>query len=408
MAFLKKRWGWLLVGLVVAGGVAVMVRNSAAGPKVPVVAAVRKDLVQKVVVSGRVMAPARISLGSMLAGTVATVTCDEGAAVKAGQLLVQLDDKELAAALAQARAGVEQAAAKLSQLKQVNARLALESFHQAETAAEQARTRRERAEALAKSGSATQAELDDARYAQELAASKVASADAQAKSMVPGGSDFRLAAAALSQAEAAQAAAEARLAQTRLLAPVDAVVLIRKVEPGDAVQPGKTLLVLARAGATFLSAQPDEKNLAFLQPGQLALASTDAFASQTFTAKVATVAPSIDADRGTVEVKLSVPEPPAYLKPDMTVSIEVEVARRSQVVVLAAEAVRDVASRKPWVMVVKDNLTQRREVKVGIVGDGLVEVVSGLEPGEWAVPVTPAPLAPGQAVRPQRPAGSLP
>ncbi|MHB8879087.1 MAG: efflux RND transporter periplasmic adaptor subunit [Myxococcaceae bacterium] len=405
MGFLRRRWGWLLLALgVIAAGL--IARGRAAGPQVPVVVAARRDLVQKVVVSGRVMAPARISVGSMLSGTVAVVGPEEGTPVKAGDLLVQLDDQELTAALSQARAGVEQAQAKLAQLKQVGARLALEGYRQAQVASDQAEKRRARLESLSRAGSATQAELEDAQSAHELAKSKVAGADAQAKSMQSGGSEFRLATAALSQAVAAQAAAEARLAQTHLVAPVDAVVLIRKVEPGDAVQPGRPLLVLARSGATFLSVQPDEKNLALLQAGQEALASTDAFPGETFPARVSTVAPSIDAERGTVEVKLAVPTPPAYLRPDMTVSVEVEVARRSQVVVVASEAVRDIPARKPWVMLVKDGRTERREVKLGIIGDGLVEIASGLSPGEQVVPLTPAPLQPGQRVRPLPAPGS--
>ncbi len=93
------------------------------------------------------------------------------------------------------------------------------------------------------------------------------------------------------------------------------------------VQPGRTLLVVARDGPTQLSVLPDEKNLAFLRLGQPATASVDAFPDRVFPARVAYIAPAVDLSRGTVEVKLDVPDPPPFLRPDMTVSVNVEVGR---------------------------------------------------------------------------------
>lgn len=402
----RRRWGAFaaIAAMVILGAGYGHMRGQ--GPKVPVAKVERKGLVQKVVMSGRVMAPARINLGTLLTGTAAEVLAEEGQAVKAGELLVRMDDRELRAAVAQAKAGVEQASAKLGQLRSVGARMASESLRQAKVALEQAQKKKERVEALSVAGSASRAELDDAHSALELAQSRLVSADAQAQSMGSGGSDYRLAAASVSQAQAALEAAEARLSQARILAPVDAVVLSRKVEPGDAVGPGRVLLVLARTGATYLSAQPDEKNLALLVPGQTALASTEAFPAESFAAKISTVAPSIDAERGTVEVKLTVPEPPPYLRPDMTVSIEVEVARVADALVIPSEAVRELPTRSPWVMLLKGELTERREISVGIIGDGRVEVKSGLKEGDEVVPVTPFPVSAGQKVRPQRAKGS--
>ena len=92
----------------------------------------------------------------------------------------------------------------------------------------------------------------------------------------------------------------------------DGRVLLRKVEPGQIVQPGSALLSLALAGPTELVAQVDERFLDQLQPGQAASEVADAFPAQPFAAQLRSLAPAVDAQRGSVEVKLTPQqEPPA-------------------------------------------------------------------------------------------------
>ena len=204
-----------------------------------------------------------------------------------------------------------------------------------------------------------------------------------------------------------QAEAELRAAQERLepghaeCARPARVVLRRQVEPGDSVQPGRVLLTLARVGETRLTVEPDERSLAFLQEGQPAQASADAFPRERFAATVETVAPSVDPERGTVEVKLTVPQPPAYLRPGMTVSVEIEVGRRERALLLPTEAVQDAASEQPWVLVPEDGRAVRSDVTLGLRGEEQVEVAQGLAEGELVLLPSSKTLLPGQRVRPR-------
>ena len=111
------------------------------------------------------------------------------------------------------------------------------------------------------------------------------------------------------------------------------MLISRSVEVGDVVQPGKALMVLAASGQPQILIQIDEKNLSKIALGQKAFGSADAFASQRFDAVVGYINPGIDAARGSVEVKLNVANPPAYLRQDMTVSVDIETARRTATVV---------------------------------------------------------------------------
>ena len=104
---------------------------------------------------------------------------------------------------------------------------------------------------------------DRARRARDVAQAQLANAQAQASASGERGSDQVQAQAQLALAQAASQAARARLAQADVLAPTDGRVLLREVEPGQIVQPGKALLGLALAGPVEVVAQVDER---FLDP----------------------------------------------------------------------------------------------------------------------------------------------
>ena len=142
-----------------------------------------------------------------------------------------------------------------------------------------------------------------------------------------------------------------------------------------------------------------EKNLSLLALGQKALASADAFPKGVFAAELGYINPSIDAQRGAVAVRLRVPSPPAYLRQDMTVSVDIEVARRAGALVVPADAVRDIAGVAPWVMVLVDGRATRRPVKVGARSVAMVEILDGLTVGDRAIPVTRGDIVEGRRLR---------
>lgn len=113
------------------------------------------------------------------------------------------------------------------------------------------------------------------------------------------------------------------------------------------VQPGNTLLEIAADGETQLVIEPDERNLAWIHLGQKARASADAYPTAVFDAEVDYIAPAIDRQRGSIEVRLRVAAPPAFLKPDMTVSVDLTVASKSGVIAVPSDAVHGAATPAP-------------------------------------------------------------
>jgi HlyD family secretion protein len=422
-----RRLRWLAVVAIVAGLAAVpSLVHRARGRAVSVYAVSRAELVQTVVATGRISTLARVEIGSLVAGTVTAVTVREGDRVAKGQLLVRLRDDAERAALAQARAGLAQAEAsashaeaglaaaeaRLLQLTGTAAPAADQSVRAAEADLEAARSSHERVSGLAGKGMLPRADLDEARRALETAGARVARERTLAEGSRPGGGEHRALEAAVAQARAALAqagssvaqaragvaAAEVRLADTAVAAPAEGTIVARAVEEGDTVQPGRVLLALSRPGRTEIVAPVDEKNLALLLPGQRAAVSADAYPDRSFRAELATLVPAVAAASGTITARFSVADPPAYLLPDMTVSVETEVARKGGALALPVDAVRDLAG-SPWVLAVRGGRAARVPVQVGVRGVNRVEILSGLAEGDLVVPVTDGRAAEGEKVR---------
>jgi HlyD family secretion protein len=397
-ALRRYRWA-ILVGVFVLIVAALVGPGIALGPSVDVEQVVRQDFVQTVVASGRVETPHRVEVGVTITGVVRRVAVREGDEVKAGDTLLELDPTELRAALDQAQRAAQGASARVRQMQEVQAPVAVEAVGQARLRLEGARDALRRSRALFGAGAISAAARDDAERAEQVADAQLRAAIEQAASARPAGSEAMATQAALAQAQAGVGVARARLAAMTITAPTGGTVLVRAVEPGDVVQPGRTVMVLSPSGDVQLTLTIDEKQLQLLVPGLAALASADAYPAQRFSAEVASISPGVDAQRGTVTVKLRVSSPPAYLKQDMTVSVDIEIARRSKAVLVPRSAVHDADSLAPWVLRVEGRQARRRAVTLGLRSDGLCEVLSGVTEGDRVVPVATTTIVDGARLR---------
>ncbi len=370
--------------------------------RAPLVQAVRVQmapLVRTLQFSGRVATSSRVDVGSTLTGRVVKVTVLEGATVRQGEVLVRLESDELRAALQQAQASERQAAARLDGLRSTGRSSAQALVAQADSVLVAALAELERTRDLVAKGFVSEARLDEAQRAVAVAQAQQAGARAQSAANAEQGTDLVQAQALLALARSASAAAKARLDQAVLSAPADARVLARLVEPGQIVQPGRALLSLALNGPVQLVAQVDERFLEQLQVGQAASVLADAFPEQRFSARVQSIAPLVDAQRGAIEVKFSLPQQaPAFLREDMTLSIEVETARRERALVVPVDALNGTGPAATSVLRVdSDGRVEERRVRLGLRTLEAAEVLAGLAEGDRVL-LGAAPK-PGQRVR---------
>lgn len=354
------------------------------GPVVPSYTLSAMPLVQNVVATGRVATVSRAQVGSEISAVVLQRLVQEGDQVKPGDLLVVLKSDELLAQVRQAELALTELAS--SRRPQAAAELA-SAKAQLEQASREA-TRRRNAEA----GILSREEVEQAVEAERVARNNYETARVKAAALAAG------------QVEEASlreqlAVAQAQLAKTKIRAAVAGTVLTRDVEPGDLVQPGQTLFTIALTGNTEIRVPLDERNLPQLALQQNATVISDAYPDQSFPARINFIAPSIDPQRGTVEVRLTVNPVPDFLRQDMTVSVNVETAKRARALAIPNDALSSIKGDKAVVLMVRDGKVQRQQITLGLRGLAMSEVKSGLSEGDQVLADAESSLEGGTRVR---------
>jgi HlyD family secretion protein len=406
MACMNAVWTWIRQhGGKLLWGVLVLFLGAALlrwwlGPQVQTEAVQRRDVLQTLVASGRVETPHRVNIGAQITGTVARVPVTEGQTVKAGDVLVELVGTELQSARRQAQQAVVQAQNRLRQMNELHGPVVQQTLRQAQASLDTAQASWERNQALFGQGFIGQAALDESHKALALADAQVRAAQQQVTSTRAGGAEHSFALGAVLEAQANAEIVNAKARYAVIQAPASGQLIGRNVEVGDVVQAGKVLMTLSPEGAMQLVVQIDEKNLRLMALGQQALASADAYPQHPFKAQVAYINPGINAQTGAVEIKLDVLEPQQNLKQDMTVSVDLVVARKPQVLALQVARVNEISGASPWVWLVQAGHAVRRPVRLGLRGGAWVEVLEGLSEGD-AVITSPIALREGQRVRVQ-------
>jgi HlyD family secretion protein len=374
-----------IIAAVVVAAIVLLVMLRPKAVAVDIVTLAATDVQTSVVASGRVLPPAKVEIGATITARVEKVLVREGARIETDQVLVELERSELAAAAAQARAALTRAQARVKSVQTLALPTAQAGLKQAEANLLQAERDDKRNRDLVAKGFISQARVEETERQLDVARSQLASAKAQAGAQGASGAEAQQAQSQLAEAVAALEAAQAKLAQTRIRAPGNGVVLERLVEPGDIAQPGRRMMSLALDGPVRLIVQVDEKNLPLITKGAMAMAAADAFPAERFEAVVNYISPGIDASRGSVELRLDVAKPPALLKSDMTISMDLQGPLLKQALMLPADAVRQLQTESPWVLVDREGTAVKVAVKVGLQTQGRVVIAEGLTAGDRVI-----------------------
>jgi len=384
LALPSRPWRWIAIALLLLL-LAFRLPGWLFGPELAVYRVEARPIIANVVATGRIETPSRVVVGSEIVGTVIERPVFEGQRLAAGDLVARLADAEEQAGLAEAEAA-------LAQLLERDRPADAAARDEARARAMQARRDAERLVGLAERQLVAAEQAERAEQARRIAEAALSAAEARARASGPAGSSERLLRERI-------AAARAALEQTVVRTRVAGTVLRRLAEPGDVVQPGRGIVELARDGSTLVVAQVDERNLDRLVEGLPALVSPDAFPQQRLPGRLVFLAPAVDPQTGTVEVRVEVPEAPPTLRQDMTVSVDIEVGRRERALVLPIDAIEPARNDVPaQVRVVREGRVQRVSVTLGLRGLDRIEVIDGVAEGEAVLPLADASV-PGTRVR---------
>lgn len=185
--------------------------------------------------------------------------------------------------------------------------------------------------------------------------------------------DLNVARARVREAESALRQAEVELSRRTIRAPFTGLVVSRMVEPGQSVNPGQTLVVVADMSRTEVVVETDEINLPRLHEGQPAILIAPAFPDTPFRGVVTRVGPDVDPQRGIVNVRIRPRSLPAFARPDITIDANIEVRRIPNALSLPVTSVIQEGDRS-YVYAIEGGRAVRTEVRVLARGERDVAV----------------------------------
>lgn len=346
--------------------------------EVAVAVAAPGAIAARVVGPGTVQARVPVTLAARVGATVTQVHADVGDAVRAGQLLVSLDDRDVAARRG-AVAGQQEALARNTE----GARAALAKA-QAELDLALSKQRRD-AELLAQ-GFVSQAVVDASNSAVAAAAAGV---DAARASLAAREADART---LMQEARYADAV----LSYTRIVAPMDGVVIQRLAEAGSSVVPGTPLMKIVDPASLWVATRVDESVVGRVMPGQPA--SIRLRSGETVTGKVARIARQSDAATRELDVHVAFDAVPQRFAIDAEAEVAIAVGEDRGILVPLAALTRDRAGRQ-GVLVIDGGRTRFQPVETAGADERQALVRKGLAGGEAIVAAAEGMRA-SQRVRP--------
>lgn len=329
--------------------------------------------------TGYVVAQRKAAVASKATGRLVWLGVEEGSRVKKDEIIARLENLDVKAAREQAAANVQLAKANLEQ--------GLAELRDAETALK-------RSEELLAQGFVSRASHDIAVARHDKARANIASLQA-----------------GIAAAQANLRGTDVAVDQTLIRAPFDGVVLTKAANVGDVVTPFSSALdakgaVVTMADMSTLEVEADvsESNLSRVRIGQPVEIQLDALPDVRFRGAVARTVPTVDRSKATVMTKIRFLEADARILPEMSAKVaflsqEISDAERAPRAALNAAALTTRAGRNV-VFVVRDDKVAEVPVETGTKMGELVEIRSGLQPGEKVVLRPSAKLHDGAAVKP--------
>jgi len=326
-----------------------------------------------------------------ITSTIAKFLVERGSRVHKGQLLAILENADLSAAAEQSKGEFEQAEAGYAtttgaslpeqiQKAELDAAAAKAGFD----AQKNVYTSRKE---LFQKGAIPRKDLDASQVALAQARTQSDVAQRQLEDLKRLGEKQALKSAGgqLAAARGKYLGAKAQLSYSEIRSPIDGVVTDRPLYPGElaaANQPLLTVMNLSRLIAKMHIAQSEAAGLAVGHPAELKLPGLDALVK----GRVSLVSPALDPGSTTIEVWVDVSRPNPALRPGMTVEVSITAKTVEDAIIVPASAVFKDAQQAEYVVIAgADARAHLKNVKIGVLGGGLAQILSGINPGEAVI-----------------------
>src|SRR5579863_2879033 len=365
-----------------------------ASPPAVQVTAVTQNTIRRIVRGDGVLYPQdQATVMPKITAPVLKFYVRRGDHVKQGQLIAELENKDLVGAAAEAKTGIDVAE---SNLRATEGSTIPEAVVKAQTDLEAARQARDSAkkvldsrEQLFKDGALAARQVDESRLAYVQAQGQYQAADEHLKTLQGVGKEeqSKSAAAQVQTAKAHFDSQQAQVAYSRVVSPIAGVVADRPLNEGDVAGPGMPLATIMDISRVVARVNVPQADAAFVKLGQKALI-TQADNTEPIEGKVTVVSPSTDPNTTTVQVWVQIVNTGESLKPGTTVHCSVVTEEFKAASIVPAAAILPGEEGGTAVLTVTpDSIAHQRAVKVGIREGNQVQILSGVNPGDEVVVV---------------------
>jgi len=292
-----------------------------------------------VAVTGTIEAT-QVDVSVKITGRILKRLVKEGDRVTRGQVLVRLEDSELAADVRRQDAALRSAQATLRDLEKGARPQEIEDARAAVSSAEATRTMTEReyqrSDQLYTKNLIAAQDVDRTRQAYEVAKAQERSARERLALLLAGSRPDQIDAARwqVTQAESALAQAQSRLREARVVSPIDGVVLRKNLEAGETANPGVPILTLVNPKDVWLRAYVPETEVGRLKIGDTAALRVDAFPNRVFTGRLIEIGSEAEFTPRNVQtkkervtlvfrIKIQIDNPDGLLKPGLPADADV-------------------------------------------------------------------------------------
>lgn len=326
----------------------------------------RGEIRTEVMGTGTLEARVKASIGPKIAGRVREIKVDQGDEVTHGTVLVTLDDDEFQQQVAIAQANLEVAQAAIDLLKSDEVR--------AIANVTQAKSEHQRNVKLAAENAAPQSVVDKSVEALTVAEAGVS----RARFAIIEGQKQ------LVSAEKTLQYQQARLADTRIVAPFDGLIVRRQRDAGDVAVPGSPMLTLISRKELWISAWVDETEMARLAVNQPARVVFRSESGRTFPGQVARLGQEADRETREFLVDVRVLELPRNWAVGQRADVYIETERKTDALWIPSTFVAlENSQGGTWIN--KNGVAEWRSLEFGLRQLDKIEVLNGLEPGETVV-----------------------
>jgi len=383
-------------------------KEEAAEIKKPVrVITVREGVMEKArFYTGTVESIEKAEIFSKIPGKVERVSCHEGDRVIAGQVLIQLEDADLRAAVMQAEAALKMARARLAQAKagsglqatktHTDINNAKNALYQAEANYDLAKTDLGRTRNLFDNGAIPEQQLDVA-VNREKVTRKILDSARENLHMAKASTaqdrireeDIPVAQAGIAQAEAALFIAKTQLGYAHITSPLSGIITFRGVEPGELITASTMirtapLLKIVDNSEVCIDAKIPQKDLSYFGIGRKVRVLVDSVRGVEYRGTVKALIPVADQQDRSFKVKVSLHNEGGKLKSGMFARIKASGYRNALALLVPRESLQERDGRKV-LFVVEGGQAKLREIKGGENDEVNLEIVSGLKAGDQVV-----------------------